>query len=61
MLTKEQREKVQGSGKEKDKWKGYWKRRKIEEKASRRCGRRSQNNLIFKMEESKQLALSSEV
>lgn len=31
MVTKEQREKVKGSGKEKDKWKGYWKSRKTGE------------------------------
>lgn len=33
----------------------------LEEEENRRCGRGNQNNLIFKMEESKQLALSSEV
>ena len=61
MVIKEWRDEVKGREDKKCKWKGYWKRKKTEEKVNRRCGRGSQNNLIFKMEESQQLAVSSDV
>lgn len=61
MVAKEEKDKVKSSEEEKGKWKGYWKKKKTVEKVSRSCGRGSQINPIFKMEESKQLVLSSEV
>ena len=59
MVTKKKTDKVRGSGEEKDNGKDIGRGGK--QKANRCHGRGSQNNLIFKMEESKQLALSSEV
>lgn len=61
IVAKEEKDKAKGSGEEKGKWKGYWKKKETVEKVSRSCGRGSQINPIFKMDESKQLALSSEV
>lgn len=53
MVAKEEKDKEKGSGEEKGKREGYWKKKKTVEKVSRSCERGSQINPIFKMEESK--------